>query len=79
MNAMTEKMTLPHGRGYVNDSLDEELEYLWDDCDASGKSYAVFLGKISRSPIVKSKSSGKYFMLPWSQIIKQATKLNIDL
>jgi len=44
--------------------LEQELEYLWDDSDSAGKSYEIYLGKISRNPIVKSKITGKYFSLP---------------
>ena len=58
--------------------LEQELEYLWDDSDASGKSYEIYLGKISRNPIVKSKITGKYFALPWSVIIKLALAEGID-
>ena len=58
--------------------LEQELEYLWDDSDSTGKSYEVYLGKISRNPIVKSKLTGKYFALPWSLIIKLALAKGID-
>ena len=58
--------------------LEEELEYLWDDSDTTGKSYEIYLGKISRNPIVKSKLTGKYFALPWSVIIKLALEKGID-
>ena len=57
--------------------LKQELEYLWDDSDADGKSYEIYLGKISRNPIVKSKLTGKYFALPWSLIIKLAVEEGI--
>jgi hypothetical protein len=60
------------------ESLNQELEYLWDDCDSSGRSYEVYLGKISRNPIVKSKITGRYFALPWSEIIKLALANGID-
>jgi hypothetical protein len=58
--------------------LEQELEYLWDDSDSAGKSYEIYLGKISRNPIVKSKITGKYFALPWSVIIKLALAKGID-
>ena len=58
--------------------LEQELEYLWDDSDTTGKSYEIYLGKISRNPIVKSKLTGKYFALPWSVIIKLALEKGID-
>ena len=57
--------------------LKQELEYLWDDSDAEGKSYEIYFGKISRNPIVKSKVTGKYFVLPWSVIIKLAAEKGI--
>ena len=58
--------------------LSQELEYLWDDCDSSGKDYEMYLGKISKNPIVKSKATGKYFALPWSEIIELAIRKGID-
>jgi hypothetical protein len=58
--------------------LQQELEYLWDDTDVDEKSYEIYLGKISRNPIVKSKITGKYFALPWSAIIKLAVRNGID-
>ena len=58
--------------------LKQELEYLWDDSDADGKSYEIYLGKISRNPIIKSKITGKYFALPWSVIVKLALAKGID-
>ena len=58
--------------------LDQELEFLWEDGGAPGKSYEIYLGKISRNPIVKSKISGKFFVLPWSVIIKLAATKGID-
>ena len=58
--------------------LEQELEYLWDDSDPAGKSYEIYLGKISRNPIVKNKLTGKYFALPWSVIIKLALAKGID-
>ena len=58
--------------------LAQELEYLWDDSDTTGKSYEIYLGKISRNPIVKSKITDKYFALPWSVIIQLALAKGID-
>ena len=60
------------------EQLNQELEYLWDDCDSTGRSYEMYLGKISRNPIVKSKITGKYFALPWSEIIRLALAKGID-
>ena len=58
--------------------LDQELEFLWEDSGATGKIYEVYLGKISRNPIVKSKISGKFFVLLWSVILKLAVEKGID-
>ena len=60
------------------EQLNQEMEYLWDDCDSTGRSYEMYLGKISRNPIVKSKITGKYFALPWSEIIRLALAKGID-
>jgi len=60
------------------EQLNQELEYLWDDSDSSGRAYEMYLGKISRNPIVKSKITGKFFALPWSEIIKLALAKGID-
>jgi hypothetical protein len=37
-----------------------------------------YLGKISRTPIIKSKISCKYFALHWSVILKLAVEKGID-
>ncbi len=58
--------------------LEQEIEHLWDDRDSDGKAYELYLGKISRNPIVRSKITGKYFALPWSVIIKLALAKGID-
>jgi hypothetical protein len=60
------------------EQLKQDLEYLWDDSDSSGKSYEMYMGKISRNHIVKSKITGRYFALPWSEIIKLALAKGID-
>lgn len=60
------------------DLLRQELEYLWDDCDSSGQAYEMYLGKISRNPIVKSKITGRLFALPWTEIIRLAQAKGID-
>ena len=58
--------------------LEQELEFLWEDSGDPGKFYEIYLGKLSRNPIVKSKISGKFFVLPWSVIIKLAATKGID-
>jgi hypothetical protein len=80
MKIETESCVTPRARGefYRGASLNQELEYLWEDCDASGKPYEIYLGKISRSPVVRSKISGRYFALPWSRIIRLAVEWGID-
>jgi hypothetical protein len=45
-------------------ALNEELEFLREKCGLSGKSYNLYLTQISRSPVVLSHSTRKYFMLP---------------
>jgi hypothetical protein len=32
--------------------INQEMEYLSDDCDSPGNSYEIYLGKVSRNPIV---------------------------
>jgi hypothetical protein len=79
MNAKIEKPNASSIPGKTGENpISEELEYLWDERDASGNSYDIYLGKISRSPVVRSKSSGKYFILPWSEVIKRAIRARID-
>ena len=85
---LTEQLVTPEhlSRSYLEacegslnaEPLNQELEYLWDDQGASGKSYEIYLGKISRNPVVRSKSTGKYFMLPWSVILKLAADKGIN-
>ena len=58
--------------------LDQELEFLWKDDGQSGKAYDLYLGRISRNPVVRSQTTGKYFMLPWSEIIELAVKNGLD-
>jgi len=58
--------------------LDTELEFLWEDGGQTGKAYDLYLGRISRNPVVRSHATGKYFMLPWSQIIELAVKNGLD-
>jgi hypothetical protein len=58
--------------------LDQELEFLWKDGGQYGKAYDLYLGRISRNPVVRSQTTGKYFMLPWSEIIELAVKNGLD-
>jgi len=58
--------------------LDTELEFLWKEGGETGKAYDLYLGRISRNPVVRSHTTGKYFMLPWSEIIELAVKNGLD-
>jgi len=57
--------------------LDMELEFLWEDRDPAGNHYDLYLGRISRNPVVRSHVTGNYFMLPWSEIITLAVNHGI--
>jgi len=80
MNVETENRITrkAHGRFHDGEPLNHELQYLWKDRDASGKSYDIYLGKISRSPVIKSNITGRYFSLPWPKIIKLAVEGGVD-
>jgi hypothetical protein len=70
MNATIEHSTASHdGQEPSKGPLDKELEFLRKEGDQTGKAYDLYLGRISRNPVVRSHATGKYFMLPWSQII----------
>ena len=58
--------------------MDQELEFLWQDCGRSGASYDLYRGRVSRSPVVRSRATGRYFMLPWSPIIELAVAGGVD-
>ena len=58
--------------------LDQELEFLWQERRPSETAYDLYLGRISRNPVVRSHATGKYFMLPWSQIIELAVERGLD-
>jgi hypothetical protein len=77
MNATPEPPTT-RGSEQGGSTLDQELEFLWQDRGRSGQTYDVYLGRISRNPVVRSRVSGKYFMVPWSQIIDLAFQKGID-
>ena len=79
MNATIESSTTSDGeRQPTKGPLDQELEFLWKDGGQSGKAYDLYLGRISRNPVVRSQTTGKYFMLPWSEIIELAVKNGLD-
>jgi hypothetical protein len=69
------------GYGRLFDSqklLDQELEFVYEGEDEAGKVYDLFLGKTSRSPILKSRITGRCFILPWPDIIKLGIKAGIN-
>ena len=79
MNANIEHSTTSHDEPEPSKGpLDQELEFLWKDGGQSGKAYDLYLGRISRNPVVRSQTTGKYFMLPWSEIIELAVKNGLD-
>jgi hypothetical protein len=61
------------------DPVDTDLEYLWEDRDRSGAAYDIYLGRISRNPVVRSHATGKYFMMPWSQIMELAAQKGVSV
>jgi hypothetical protein len=58
--------------------LEKEIELLFEDKDASGNEYAFYLGKITRSPLVRSKAAGRFFLLPWPDIIRLGVKAGLN-
>jgi len=80
MNATIENPETPVN-GHFSEGgsdLERELEFLWEERDDSGKAYELYLGRISRNPVVRSQATGKYFMLPWSSIIKLGVEHGLD-
>jgi hypothetical protein len=65
-------------RSFREHPLDQELDFLWQDRDQTGRAYDLYLGRISRNPVVRSHATGQYFMLPWSQIIELAVEHGVD-
>jgi hypothetical protein len=79
MNAAIDRsVTSDNEQKSTQEPLDQELELLWQDCGQSGAAYDLYLSRISRSPVVRSYATGKYFMLPWSRIIELAIQRGID-
>ena len=68
-----------YGRLFNSDKLlDQELEFVYEGNDEAGKAYDFFLGKTSRSPVVKSRTTGRCFILPWPDIMKLAINAGLD-
>jgi len=59
--------------------LNQELEFLCQAADSYGHSYDLYLGQTSRTPVVRSRATGRYFLLQWSQIVRQAVEAGIDV
>lgn len=75
------RTSAPKGYGRIFDSdsfLNQEVEFVSEGEDKADKDYDLFLGKISRSPIVKSRATGRYFILPWPDIIKLGIKAGLN-
>jgi hypothetical protein len=67
-----------YGRLLESDKLfEQEIEFV-SEAGAVGKDYDFFLGKITRSPIIKSRVTGRLYFLPWSDIIKLAVEAGLD-
>ena len=68
-----------YGRLFDSDKLlNQEFEFVSEGKDEADKGYDFFLGKTSRSPIVKSRTTGRYFILPWPDIIKLGVKAGLN-
>ena len=78
MNELEEPKTRGTEQTRPDKALNQELEFLWQDEAPSGNAYDVYLGRISRNPVVRSHVTGKYIMLPWSQLIDLAVRKGID-
>jgi len=67
------------GRVFQGDkSLDPEIEFVSEGADAQGRVYEFYLGRISRSPIVKSRASGNSFILSWTEIMNLGIKAGLN-
>jgi hypothetical protein len=58
--------------------LDQELEFVSDGIDSAGNEYKLFLGRISRSPVVKNPRTGHCYILPWSDVIYLAEAAGVN-
>jgi len=79
MNATTEGPKPPaNPQDVAHGELDGELKFLMKEGGPSGRYYDLYVGRISQNPVVRSHTTGKYFMLPWSAIIELAVKNGLD-
>ena len=75
------RTSVPKGYGRIFDSdklLNQEFEFVFEGEDEANRDYDLFFGKTSRSPIVKSRTTGRYFILPWPDIIKLGVKAGLN-
>jgi len=59
--------------------LSQGLEFLCEAADQMGNKYDLYLGQTSRNPVIRSQATGRYFMLQWAQIVKQAVEAGVDV
>jgi hypothetical protein len=68
-----------YGRLFESDKLmDQELDFISEGTDEAGQDYDFFLTKTSRSPVVKSRTTGRCFILPWPELIKLGVKAGLN-
>ena len=58
--------------------LEQEIEFIFEERDGTGNEYDFFLGKITHSPLVRSRTTGRYFILPWPDLLKLAVKAGLN-
>ena len=63
----------------ANKVFGQEIEFVSEGSEPGGEDYSFFLGRITRSPVVKSRATGRLYFLPWSDMVKLAAFAGIDL
>lgn len=67
------------GRLFAADvAFEQELEFVSDAVDKAGNDFQLYLGRISRSPVVKNPRTGRYFILPWADVISLAEAAGLN-
>ncbi len=67
------------GKVFKSDEmLEQELEYLSEGIDRAGNEYKLYLGRISRNPVVKNIKTGLCYVLPWPDILKLAEAAGLN-
>jgi hypothetical protein len=80
-NSTAVEIAEPEGYGRLLDSstpVEQEIEFVSEGNEPDGKEYSFYLGGITRSPMVKSRATGRLYFLPWSDLIKLAVAAGID-